>query len=575
MAGIYGILLNKSKQKEIYNSFYNADFPNTIKEEINHENFLFGRAVLNKFQKDRFLFENEKYILCFEGINYSEISHPKDFIKDYEKKGKDFVKDLKGSFSGFIFSKEEKEILLFNDILSTRNLYYYYNPAHGLAFASEMHVLSKVLRTSGISLNYDYNGIYAVALYGQTFYNFTTVAEIKKLNYASTLKFNFTENNFEENSYFQFKRKEKEKSLSDIIEEIDFLMLRAVEEEWQKDQAYNYEHFGLISGGMDSRVNTMLAKHLGFENINTYTYGDPNSSDVKIAQKIAKDNFKTHTQFNLFNGSFFYENTLENYIKTTDGLTYFTANAVIFNAFKGINLNQYGLVHSGQLGDTAMGSFIKPNFDYAKNLDKIGVTGFVKPTHLFEKIPFLKDIVKDYQNSDNDRFTYEQRQIHGTLMGDKVFNNFIDIASPFYDQKFLELMLSVPTKYKINQQIYFEWLKAKHPKLVDYKWDKIGLKPNNNFNIKYGRLAKKYINGGKKYFGLPYDSMSPVNMWLKKDPHILKEFDKLFTKNIHLIKDEELKTDLKEIYNNDIFEFRNKFSVLSALLGIKLHFYEL
>src|SRR5699024_5549478 len=543
--------------------------------EIEYENFLFGRAVLNKFQKDRFLFENEKYILCFEGINYADIYTPKAFIEAYENKGKEFIKDLKGSFSGFIFAKKEKEILIFNDILSTRNLYYYYNPDHGLAFASEMHVLSKVLRASGISLNYDYNGIYAVALYGQTFYNFTTVAEIKKLNYGSTLSFNLSKNTCKENSYFQFNRQEKEKPLAENIEKIDFFMLQAIKEEWQKDQAYDYEHFGLISGGMDSRVNTMLAKHLGFKNIHTYTYGDPNSSDIKIAQKIAKDNFKTHTQFNLFSGEFFLENILENYVKTTDGLTYFTANAVIYNAFKGINFNNYGLVHSGQLGDTAMGSFIKPHFDYANQLDKIGLTGFVKPTHLFEKIPFLKDIVKDYQNSDNDNFTYEQRQINGTLMGDKVFNNFIDIASPFYDQKFLELLLSIPAKYKINQQIYFECLKAKHNQIVNYKWDKIGLKPKNNFNIKYSRLVKKYINGGKKYFGLPYDSMSPVNIWLKKDPHILKEFDKLFDENIDLIKDEELKTDLKEIYKNDIFEFRNKFSVLSALLGIKMHFYEL
>ncbi len=574
MAGIYGVQLKNSNQKEIFKSFYNSDFANVIREEISFKDCLFGRSVLDKFQKDRFLFENEEFILCFEGINYSDIFNPEEFIKEFKQRGRDFVSKLKGSFSGFIFTKSSEEILLFNDILSTRVLYYYFDPVQGFAFASEMHVLSKILRAAGISLNHDYNGIYAVALYGQSFYNFTTVKEIKKLNYGSTLVFNPLKKEYTETSYYKFKREEKPIPLPEIIDEMDLLLTNAVKEEWEKDRTNGYEHFGLISGGMDSRVNLMLAKSLGFEKINTYTYGDPKSSDVTIAQQIAKENFYSHGQFNLFNGHFFYENTLERYVKATDGLTYFTANAVIYNAFKPLDFTKYGMVHSGQLGDTATGSFIKPNFNIEDNIDKIGLMGFVNQKNILPKVPFLNDIIQQYNHTDNDEFTYEQRQVNGTLMGDKIFNNFIDLASPFYDKAFLDLVLSIPTSYKINQRIYFEWLKAKHPQIANYKWDKIGLKPNSAFNIKYGRLAKRYINGGKKYMGLPYDSMSPVNIWLKNDPTILKEFDRLFNENINLITDAELKTDLTNIYRDDIFEYRNRFSVLSVLLGIKMHFYE-
>ena len=574
MAGIYGVLLKNSKQKEIFKTFYNAEFSNVIREEIDFKSFRFGRSVLNKFQDDRFLFENQEFILCFEGINYSEIRSPENFIREFKQKGKSFIASLKGSFSGFIFNKNTEEIVIFNDILSTRVLYYYFDTEQGFAFASEMHVLSKILRASGILLSYDYNGIYAVALYGQSFYDFTTVKEIKKLNYGSTLEFSHAQKKCKENSYYQFKRDEKKLALPEVIDEMDRFLVEAVKEEWEKDTSNNYAHFGLISGGMDSRVNLMLAKNLGFKNINTYTYGDPKSSDIKIAQQIAKDNFYSHGQFNLFNGRFFIENTLDRYVRATDGLTYFTANAVIYNAFKPLNFQNYGLVHSGQLGDTATGSFIKPNFDFEANIDKIGVTGFVKQKHLLPKIPFLKDIIKQYNHSDNDEFTYEQRQVNGTLMGDKLFNNFIDIASPFYDKAFLELMLSIPTSFKINQQIYFEWLKVKHPDILNYKWDKIGLKPNSAFNMKYGRLAKRYINGGKKYMGFAYDSMSPVNTWLKNDPTILNQFDRLFNENIDLINDAELKKDLRDIYQDDIFEYRNRFSVLTVLLGIKMHFHE-
>jgi len=573
MAGIYGVLLKESNQKDIYKSFYNADFSNVIGEEIGFKNFRFGRSVLNKFKDDRFFYENEEFILCFEGINYSDIRSPENFITEFKQKGKSFAESLKGSFCGFIFNKNTEQIVIFNDILSTRVLYYYFDAEQGFAFASEMHVLSKLLRASGVLLNYDYDGIYAVALYGQSFYNFTTVKEIKRLNYGSTLVFDFLSKTSNESSYFKFKREEQKLPLSEIIEEMDRLLIHAVEEEWSKDQENGYEHFGMISGGMDSRVNLMLAKHLGFKKINTYTYGNPASSDITIAQQIAKENFYSHRQFNFFNGKFFIDNTLEHYVKATDGLTHFTANAVIYNSFKSLDFQRFGVVHSGQLGDTATGSFIKPNFDFAANIDKIGVTGFVQQKNLLTKIPFLNEIIKQYNYSDNDEFTFEQRQVNGTLMGDKVFNNFIDIVSPFYNKEFLELMLAVPTTFKINQQIYFEWLKIKHPEILNYKWDKIGLKPNTSFNIKYGRLAKRYINGGKKYFGLPYDSMHPINIWLKNDPTILIEFNRLFNENIELIEDSELKADLKNIYYDDVFEYRNRFSVLTVLLGIKMHFY--
>src|SRR5699024_10952955 len=102
MAGIYGVLFNEPTKKEIYKNFYNADFPNTLQEEISYKNFIFGRSVLNKFKADRFLFENDQYIVCFEGINYSSLQHPEDIINAFEKRGPDFVADLKGEFSGFI-----------------------------------------------------------------------------------------------------------------------------------------------------------------------------------------------------------------------------------------------------------------------------------------------------------------------------------------------------------------------------------------------------------------------------------------------------------------------------------------
>ena len=98
---------------------------------------------------------------------------------------------------------------------------------------------------------------------------------------------------------------------------------------------------------------------------------------------------------------------------------------------------------------------------------------------------------------------------------------------------------------------------------------------NSKFKIIYGKMFKKYINGGKKYFNLNYESMNPYGQWLKKFPVIIDTFDHIVSaENIPDYLDTELKEDLIKIYNNNIFEFRNKFAVVTAILAIKLHFEE-
>lgn len=574
MAGFYGVLLKENSEKNIYKYFFNHQFHNINQEEINFDNFIFGRSVINKFNNDRFIFENENYIICFEGINYGNIKKPQDFINHYEKTGDRFISLLRGNFSGFLFSKKENKAIVFNDQLATKDIYYYYDRKTGFAFASEMHVLSKLLRNNNIKITQNEDAIYSMALYGQMFDEFTYAKEIKRMPYGSVISFNLDSRQIKVNKYFNFKKEIKETHLNEVVENIDSFICNSIREEWQKDKDEGYsQHFALISGGMDSRVNCMLAKKLGFNNINTYTYGNPNSSDVKIANKISKENFYSHLQYNLYNGDFLIKNILNDYVKSTDGLTHFTANAIIYNAMRRVNVKNYGLVHSGQLGDTVSGSFLKPNFNFKLNKDKIGLTGFVKNPNLLTKLSFLDELTNRYNLTDYELFAYEQRQVNGTLIGDRVFNNFIDQVSPFYNIELLEYTLSLPIKFKINQRLYFEWLKKKHPEILEYKWEKIGLKPNNTFNIKYGYLGRKYFNGAKKYFNLKYDNMNPIGTWFKENPSLLKEYDLVFKENIHLLNNKEIEQDLSDIYDDSIFAFRNKFAALTAVLAIKLHFY--
>ena len=71
MAGIYGIYSQKKKIPiNNFNRFYSATEPGIINFEHKIDNFVFGRSVINKFNKDRIIIKNDKYILMLEGILY-------------------------------------------------------------------------------------------------------------------------------------------------------------------------------------------------------------------------------------------------------------------------------------------------------------------------------------------------------------------------------------------------------------------------------------------------------------------------------------------------------------------------
>ena len=573
MAGIYGILLNNNHSQKVYDSFFNSKFVNIDKSEIKFSDFLFGRSVLSKFKDDRFLFENENFILCFEGINYNSFSSAEDFIEKFLKSGLDFISNIEGVFSGFIFSKQSEVVHVFNDSLGTKNVFYFYDSKLGFAFSSEMHVLSKVLRENNIGLNYNTDAIYSLALYGQVFDDQTLVNEIKRLNYGTIISFDLKSKVLHKQKYYHLEKPiNYDISHNEAISEIDRLMIKSVKREWKKDLTENKGHLTLISGGMDSRVNALLAFELGFNKINSYTYGSPTSSDVRISNIIAKDNFYAHTQLNLNNGLYLVDNIMENYIIPSDGLSLYTPIATMQNSFKRMNFSDYGVLHSGQIGDVVFGSFVRENYEILKNKDKIGLTGNVKHTHLIEKIKGLDNILERYQDKNYELYSYEQRQINGTLTGDRIASNYVDHISPFYNTELIDFMLTLPTSFKLNQDIYFKWLEAYHPNILKYEWEKIGLKPTSSLKRRYGGIIKKYVNGGKKYFNLPYDSMNPISNWASHDDEILKTLDAIFDGHIHFISDKELKEDLKLIYKDDIFEFRNKFTIITVLLSLKLHF---
>lgn len=570
MAGIYGIFL-KERQIEEGIEFRLSSLVNNF---VIDGNGVLGRSVLNKVNNDRFFVTKNNITICFEGINLSDdIMCSDDFFEAYNKNGIAFLKKLKGSYSGFIYDKHLNKVFVFNDHLSTKNIFYYFDKDLGFIFSSELLALNKFFKDYNIPFSLNKDAVYMMALYGFLLEDNTYMTEVKKLPYSSLITYDLSSSEFHIEKLFSYSTQKESIKYQDSLNRINELMEISVAKNWNKDIAASAKHMSLLSGGMDARSNIVIAKDLGFRNISTITFGQSNSKDIKYAKEIAvKEGLNAYQRF-LDSPSYLVDNIIENYILPNDGLMMYHTSAHTSSTVKSFNLEDYQVLHTGQIGDLLFGSFTRDTYNFKKNRSSIGYTGFVSNDKLLDKIEVLPNILEKYEERGMELYTYEQRVINATLVGDRSLNDIIDNISPFFDLELINFCLSLPNKYKANQLIYFDWLKKYHKRALKYPWDKIEMAPNHSLKIIYGKKFKKYYNGGKKYFNLKYDSMNPYNEWLRNDETIIQSLNTIFETEIN--KDHvsnEMKIDLREIYQENIFEFRNKFAVITALISINLYF---
>ncbi|MGM0634645.1 MAG: hypothetical protein ACQESK_01170 [Bacteroidota bacterium] len=573
MSGVYGAINIDFSENVVHNYFDYLPLKKFNLDEVKTDtNVLLGRVAINKFNQDRFFVDGPDYTACFEGIAYNSNHSKASFIAGISENPNQYLKTLRGVFCGFYYCKKSKEILLFTDHLRTKNIYYHYSPEGGFLFASRLHVLSKMMKKANCSVNYKPESVYSMALMGQLFDDETLLQNVQVLPYAGILRFNLEDNTAPKISQFYvYDESERKLSFDDALEEFNELFTATVRQEWEKDYAYNYQHFSSLSGGMDSRVNLFVAKKLGYQNPTTLAYGYPYSSDLKIAKQIAFKEEWNHLQYQIPTGDFLIENIIQNYLKKSDGLVAFQNSANMVQSYQTIDFGRYGNLHSGQIGGVVKGENSFADFDYQKNIAKLGLNGFISKPELLNKTPKIQDIIANYSGRDFDYFTIEQRYACATLTGDKVAANYGDLVSPFADLSVLRFMLQLPTSYRANGKLFYDWLEKYHPEALAHPYERIGLKPNKSWKRKWGALHRKYYNGAKKYFNLNYDSMNPVGTWFKQNPALLQQMNQIFEAEIHQIKEPELAKDLRDIYQQEIFEYRNKFAVISVLLTIKLN----
>ena len=151
---------------------------------ISYGDIIVQRNTLNKFINDKVLYQDDDYIVVFEGIvfNESTISNTKWIKKliSLFKKERLFFRNIEGNFSGAIFDKQKKRWIVFTDKLGQKAIFYYYQNGH-YVFGSDLQYLTKTLFKNSVQTRLNEEESYIFLTYGCSFDTRTMVKDISRI----------------------------------------------------------------------------------------------------------------------------------------------------------------------------------------------------------------------------------------------------------------------------------------------------------------------------------------------------------------------------------------------------------
>jgi len=559
MSGFSGIVVFDNKLKAKLKSF---QFPQKtqgffeLQNEVNADDYIIRHYTNGKFLKDKVLIAEDEICFGFDGIKLQSgdfnINDSKaDFITKITK--------TKGAFSALHYDQSAKELTLFADHTASRQLFYFWSKEFA-AFSSSIFLLREILAHFNIKTSLSELASYMMLSLGYLLEDFTLVNEIKKIKAGEYISISN-----DKVTHYQYHNYYRETAFSkvndELIEELDIRFRKSLELEYQKDLTYGYDHLATLSGGLDSRLNVMLAHEYGFENITALTFSEGFKSDELTARKISSDLALKHIVLLLNNGFQLYD--IETPLRLNNCAVYYFGAAQTLAAVKQLSFKQYGLFHNGVLAESSKGGYLNAPYHQAPSLQR----RYAVSDKLFSRIgdDLVKSILQSYPN--DEMFVTYNRGFNAIHNGTWMTLPFTDTTYSYMDLEFADLAYSINPALRCEGRLTIDWMQKTHPLLMNYPW-KYGINPTNDKSkIFVAKLAYKLK---RKFLGTN-DVPVPFDEWFKKDNNLRTFIDYQFAKSISWpYLSEPLKKDVKSLFEHG--SVTEKFLSVSFLKSIELLF---
>jgi len=562
MAGFF-IKINKQNNSNEMDSY-------TFKEDV----FTIKNNMIDKFNKDTILQNDNNYFIILDGVitnkeellQNKKVNWNKFFIEEYEKNKNAFFSIFRGSFCGAIYDKKLDNWTIFSDHIGSKQLFFF-ERNNEILISTNMKEIFSYFKKNNIDYSMNINSAYMLLSYGYMLEDFTICNDVKRLMPGYYLKFSKM-NDCTTHQYYKINNTEIERTEEEYIELIDKYFRQAIKRQFDKDLEYGFKHFVALSGGLDSRMTSVVAHKMGYTNQLNFTFSQSNYLDETISKQIAVDLNHGWIFKSLDSGN--HLKNIENILNITGGNAFYFPQAQGYSMLNLINFNSLGLNHSGQLGDVIIGTYNNQNHHKEYN-SKTGAYSNI----LIEKINI--EMKLSYNNMEE--FLLLNRGCLGINMGLLTRQESTETLSPFMDIDFMNFALTIPVKYRYNHYIYKKWILTKYSLAAKYKWENTNDKITAKNIIKYKgtrytvkEFQRLVINKIKKSFGFRHKiiDMTPLDKWLYENNDLNKYLETYFTDNIDLVKEKDLKKDLISLNNN--FTGTERLQAISLVAIIKLFF---
>lgn len=543
------------------------------------DKFRVFQHTTNRFMNDKVFYEDAYYFILTEGVILNKIELLEKYevndiieliLKLIKSNNEIYFKSFRGSFSGCIYDKQMKEWKIYTNHYGDNTLFYYVRKDN-VVISSQIDWILEELKANKMKISLDEKAVYYMLTYGTMADDCTYANEIKRLlpgNYIDIGNDGFVK----VYTYYEMpKEKYNGCDISDeeAIEKIDLLFRQAVKREFEKDKEYNYKHLVQLSGGLDSRMNYWVSHEMGYHNALAINFCQSNYTDELVAKQIAEYWQGDILVWPLDSAGHLYD--LEKCINMNYGTSFYTGVGGELRILENINIDKFGVMHTGQLGDVVIGTFIKQK----KNLYDIK---FGNPyySHFLED-KHIDMTLKQYHNSE-ERLMYIRGFI-GCLSSHFFTRQYTEVASPFCDMDFFDFCLSLPIEMRIRHNIYKKWINKKYPDAAGFIWERIQLPINLTDeeidDILHKRKIEKKIEYSKmcqnqKMCNKNRGGMNPHDVWYENSSKLREFLDKSYEKYNRRCFNNSLNKDINRMFCEG--NTMEKILVLTALSAVNYYF---
>lgn len=424
---------------------------------------------------------------------------------------------LFGTYCIYACRKEDNRVLIYNDLLSKKSVFYGETDG-GVYFSNSFFEAVALAKEHGGKLTPDSLGIKMLSHYNIFIDDLTYVREIRFLRPFEYI--------LVENGRLQIRKADVPATAQNlekatVIDQLDAYFSEGVQLQYEKNKKSGYRQVVTLSGGMDSRTTFLYGLRHGYNDTLCFTYAEAGSVDFLVPQYIADDTNQKFFYHSMTNGEFL--KNPDAMSERIEGQMGYCGTTGLYDCLQALKTDDWGVVHTGLGGGEIMGDLCKPDQELAWGAFENSV-----PMNEEECERFL-EIKAKYRNYNE---FANLNDIRRCLASQKMASRHCEYASPFLYEPFFKLMLAVPYEWKKGRQIYLEWLETKCP--CDYPSTfRLGAKTKLGYFVKrvYHHIVVR-LGGKTKY------DMNPYQNWERENPGLLEHMEELFAQDMKALSGE-------------------------------------